>query len=272
LALLTEKSIYRYLGKLLVIEPFTAESVTGVGYDLTVGLLAHVNPAQKKILEVMTFEEHVPRIVLKPNTYAIVISREHVFLSKRLAGTFHSKSTLASQAVYLNSTTCDPNWKGRLIFSLYNASGTEVPLDLDTTFTTMCIHEVNRPSYLRPKESKAVIERYLQGLGNHPEIVGFVMRDDEIKQTFETKVDRARRWAALPIWALTFCITAGSLLRLCRKYWVAVTLTAAALVCVAVLFTPDMPLSDRVRAAVTAAGAISGMLAFITAYLRAAKP
>jgi hypothetical protein len=52
---------------------------------------------------------------------------------------------------------------------------------------------------LRPKESKAVIEKYLEGLeGNAKDIVGYVLRDDDLKQKFESEVEGAQRWIKLP--------------------------------------------------------------------------
>src|SRR5262249_49341726 len=149
--------------------------------------------------EIQIFDGRRPsKVALKPNTYLIVISREHVYLSSRLAATFHSKSSLAAQAVYLNSTTGDPNWCGRLVFSLYNASGIDVELDLDATFATMVVHEAKPPSVLLPKQSKAVVERYLSGLrGDLGRIVGYILRDDDYSGAFQAKVDVAKRRSRL---------------------------------------------------------------------------
>ena len=234
--------------------------MTGVGYDLTAGFVAHVDPFKKKILNAYVADNARSSIVLEPNTYAIVISREHVFLSKRLAGTFHSKSSLAAQAVYLNSTTCDPNWKGRLIFSLYNASGNRVSLDLDSTFATMCVFDADRPSKLRPKESKAVIEKYLEGLeGNPKDIVGYVLKDDELSQEFESAVDISKRWASLPKTTIEVFLDIAAITRVAGRFWLAIF---GVVICAGSLIFLEMPgiaLSDVMKGILGFVSLIAGL-------------
>ncbi len=246
MSVFTEYSFRRYLDRLIAIHPLREDSITGVGYDLTVGLYASVDPRKKVITSVQVHAQpNSARISLDPYSYVIVISRENVHLSSRVAATFHSKSSLAAQAVFLNSTTGDPNWNGRLIFSLYNASGIRVDLDLDATFATMVVHETKGPSHATPKESKAVIEKYLSGLtGEHDKIVGYVMRDNEYTDEFRKRATRVRRLAALPppILELWITLRLGCLIQVVRKYWFA---SLCAFLALAFFSAVPLLLSDR---------------------------
>lgn len=200
MAIFSEKTFYDLLNRLLVIHPSRDECITGVGYDLTIGFYVKVNRRRRRIeASGETQGEGDDIISLDPDTYLIVVSREFVYLSSRVAATFHSKSSLAAQAIFLNSTTGDPNWVGRLIFLLYNASGTVVQLDLDRTFATMVVHFVERRSRKIPTDPKTVLAKYIEGFeGNLAPAIQYVMRDDKITKEFYTRVDWAKRFANRP--------------------------------------------------------------------------
>ena len=197
----TERSFRDLLDKLLVIYPLREECITGVGYDLTVGLYVKINPWLKKIEELREIGDgynEVGPLTLEPNTYLVAISREMVYLSSRVAATFHSKSSHAAQAIFMNSTTGDPDWRGRLIFLLYNASGVKAEMDVGATFATMVVHTVERRSKVSPKDPGRVLTRYLHGFtGEIGPALDYVMRD-RIHHDFDAKVDHVKRFANRP--------------------------------------------------------------------------
>lgn len=279
MAVITERSLKRYLNRLIAIVPLREQSITGVGYDLTVGLCAFVDPRRKRVTDVRICDgTDVPQISLEPNSYLIVISREHVHLSGRLAATFHSKSSLASQAVYLNSTTGDPNWSGRLIFSLYNASGISVDLELDASFATMVIHSVSSRSKLRPKESKAVIEKYLKGLTvqEQDKIVGYVLKDDEDSIEFKRRARAVSRYEVLPLPLLNVWIRVVVLVKLLRVYWLPSLLFCLFFALLIPLFRPELIESFSARLGLaagvaTVVSAITSILALTAALVAATK-
>jgi deoxycytidine triphosphate deaminase len=201
MSIFTDQSFAALQEKLLVIHPMAKSSVTGVGYDLRVGFYAQINRMQKRLEQTSEVKDGTTaRIALPPDRYLIVVSREYVFLSCRVAATFHSKSSLAAQAVFLNSTTGDPNWCGRLIFALYNASGGIVELDLDHTFTTMVVQGTERRGVKLPVDSLQVLSRYMAGFdgATNAAIFEYVNRDDELRKEFLAKTAVARRFADRP--------------------------------------------------------------------------
>lgn len=192
----SEKSFRELIGKLLAIHPLKEENITGVGYDLTVGYYAKVSPGKRRIEASGEVADSDERLRLDPETYLVVVSREYVYLSCRVAATFHSKSSLAAQAIFMNSTTGDPNWKGRLIFLLYNASGTAVEFEADRTFATMVVNYVERRSRITPKNPQVVLTKYLERFeGDFASAMAYVMREDAVLQEFERQVERARGFA-----------------------------------------------------------------------------
>ncbi len=208
MSIFTESSFEQLMGRLIAIHPLRRESITGVGYDLTIGFYIKVNPRTRKVLDARqtTTGGGMPGITMETGTYLIVISREFVCLSSRVAATFHSKSQLAAQAIFLNSTSGDPNWSGRLIFLLYNASGGDVELETDGTFTTMVVQSVERRSRMVPKESKVVLTRYLKGLTPlTTDAIDYVWRDGPEQSEFKRQAEGVRRFADRPsivVWSM----------------------------------------------------------------------
>ncbi len=142
MSILTDKDINKLIfHRDLVIHPFEKKSVTGVGYDLQIGII-------KPLTEIESFVETDEFFSIPPKCYFIVISTEFVWLSGSLLGTLHSRGTLAAKGLYTNATNIDPNFKGQLIMSMHNIS--EAPIIISKnplpTYITMIIHEVRTKS------------------------------------------------------------------------------------------------------------------------------
>lgn len=201
MGIFTDESFLALQNKLLVIHPMTKKSITAVGYDLRIGFYAQMNRRRSALEAVGEVKDgESPTISLPPDRYLVVVSREYVFLSCRVAATFHSKSSLAAQGIFLNSTTGDPNWCGRLIFLLYNASGATVELELDHTFTTMVVQDTERRGVTQPVDSLRVLRRYMKGFDGptNAQIFEYVSRDDSEHKDFLARAEKARRFAARP--------------------------------------------------------------------------
>lgn len=197
MSIFSEKSFKDLMDKLLVVHPSKIDDMTGVGYDLNIGFYIQIDRRKSKG-EIVKYGEvkndSLGNISLSPDHFLVIVTREFVYLSCRVAATFHSKSTLASQAVFLNSTTGDPNWDGRLIFLLYNASSIPVEISLQDSFVTMVVQLVESRSYLKPKESKVVLDKYINGFDfNVSEVLHYVM---ERPNQYETKVEKAKRFSS----------------------------------------------------------------------------
>ena len=139
--ILTDRDIIKLANKKdIVILPFYKECVTGVGYDLRIGIIKPLN-------EFESFYQDEKIIKIPPKCYCIVITEEFVWLSKRLIGTLHSKGTLAAKGLYTNSTNVDPNFKGQMIMSVYNISDVDIIINKDSpTFITLIFHSVQTPT------------------------------------------------------------------------------------------------------------------------------
>ncbi|HEV8241483.1 MAG TPA: hypothetical protein VGS57_19120 [Thermoanaerobaculia bacterium] len=171
-----------------------------MGYDLTIGYCLKVNRRRGRIEKAWEVNPADPELIsLEPDTYLVVVTREFVYLSSRVAATFHSKSSLAAQAIFLNSTTADPNWEGRLIFLLYNASGADAELESNKTCATMVVHNVERRSQAFPTNPRVVLTRYVgQFAGDASGALRFVMEVGLDAHEFQRLRDQAKRYSSRP--------------------------------------------------------------------------
>lgn len=67
---------------------------------------------------------------IRPGDTALALTRETIWVSKELGGTFHSKVGYVSKGLGHVSTTLDPGWQGQLLIAVSNPRNrtTEVPI------------------------------------------------------------------------------------------------------------------------------------------------
>jgi len=80
----------------------------------------------------------------------LILTKESLWVSKRLGGSFHSKVSLVSQGLSSISTTLDPNWFGPLLIAVHNYNKYSFPLKDGQSFVTLQFEKVSTPTTTKP--------------------------------------------------------------------------------------------------------------------------
>jgi dUTP pyrophosphatase len=139
MALLSDVDIRTLLGKEIIIEPFSEECLTPVGYDFSVG--EFVYSLEHGLLEPLDGFYELP-----PKSTIQILTKESLWVSKRIAGTFHSKVSLASKGLAHIATTLDPEWYGPLLITTRNNTDKPIQMAVADTFVTLLFYELLSPT------------------------------------------------------------------------------------------------------------------------------
>jgi deoxycytidine triphosphate deaminase len=138
--LLSDQDIQKLLNRGIVIYPFDDKDLTPVGYNLNPSDFVFSIQSQSLVLESNGFFE------IQPHDTVLILTKEAVWVSRRIAGTFHSKVSLVSTGFGHISTTLDPNWKGPLLISLNNPTDNSLNIPVDKSFVTLVFYKVKTPA------------------------------------------------------------------------------------------------------------------------------
>lgn len=139
MALLTDLDIKRLLNRDIVIDPFDPDSLTPVGYDFRVGSFVFS-------LEHGLLSPHDGRYEIPAWSTVQILTKESLWVSKRIGGSFHSKVSLASRGFAHIATTLDPNWSGPLLITTRNNTDKMMYLTEDQAFVTLLFFRVQTPT------------------------------------------------------------------------------------------------------------------------------
>lgn len=184
----SDLDIRKALNKDIVIEPFFEDGLTPIGYDFMVG--DYVFSLEKGIIEP---ENGV--YLLPPQSTIQILTKESLWVSGRIAGTFHSKVSMVSKGISHISTTLDPNWYGPLLITIRNNMDSSIELNADQQFVTLIFAEVKTPTATRHKKPEFRKDILLQQLDQQEESyikkIALVLNDSEALETFKQRVKKA---------------------------------------------------------------------------------
>lgn len=92
---------------------------------------------------------------IEPGDTAIALTRESIWVSRNIGGTFHSKVGYVSQGLGHISTTLDPCWQGQLLISVNNPNKKKITVNIASfergewvysTFITLCLFRLISPA------------------------------------------------------------------------------------------------------------------------------
>jgi deoxycytidine triphosphate deaminase len=193
MSILSDQDIKYLLNKEIVIYPYGEDCISPLGYDLRIGYAISLTAEHQS-----TIVPDAGKIFIPAKTSVFIITKEHIYLSKRIAGTLHSRGSLAARGLYINSTTVDPNWGGQMTFLIHNISEKSVELDVESRFVTLIFHRVNTPTSNTPSGNPiSVARQYGEIYGEYftNSLLSYLADSSNLslKKTFEDSVQEVRK-------------------------------------------------------------------------------
>ena len=153
------KEIRERMDPSLVIVPYEDTNVKGCGYNLTATEFVY-SVKKKRLLAIHKSNQGMSYVDIPRHDTALILTREYIKLSGRLAGAFYSRVQMVSQGLGHISTTLDPCWDGMLLFAMNNPSSHKIRLVISessngsTTYTGIATMVLNptRPDGDGPEE------------------------------------------------------------------------------------------------------------------------
>jgi deoxycytidine triphosphate deaminase len=191
MSLMSDVDIRRALAKDIVIWPFASESLTPIGYDFSVGEFVFS-------IEHGLLEPHDGFYSLPAKSTVQILTRESLWVSNRIGGTFHSKVSLVSKGLSHISTTLDPKWYGPLLITLRNNTDAPIELAERGQFVTLLFYRVQTPTpsdHGKPPYRRDILAAHLsKQTAAYIDKVAAILGDDPITQSaFKSAVDEANR-------------------------------------------------------------------------------
>ena len=181
MGILSNVDIRKELNKNIVIEEFSEECLTPIGYDLRIGAAYSPGINQKAV----SGENNT--VLIKSGKMLQILCDEFVWLSPSIAASIHSRGSFSARGLVLNSTTVDPNWSGQMAFALFNFSEKDIELKIGEPFATMICYYCSSPTMDAPM-SRAVEGVQNTAFSNYEHSSEISQRKCE----FETKRQKAQ--------------------------------------------------------------------------------
>lgn len=115
---LSDEDIGKLLDRDIVICGYSEKNLTDIGYNLTP--TEFVFSTNNGMLVPIYNSSNQKFCWVNPNDTVLILTREAVWVSESISGTFHSKVKLVSHGFGHISTTLDALWEGPLLISLNN--------------------------------------------------------------------------------------------------------------------------------------------------------
>jgi deoxycytidine triphosphate deaminase len=145
MTVLSNVDIERELGDRILIYPFSKSNLRGASYNLTASRLAWNLKDGKSLYDAST-----GKVVIPPQSTALIETNESIWVSSEIAGTYHSKVKLVSKGISHIGTTLDPEYIGSSLITVHNHS--DEPIDLNAekdTFVSLIFHYVETKETIR---------------------------------------------------------------------------------------------------------------------------
>lgn len=125
-------------GKNIRIYPLKIDNIKGSTYNLTASEFAWSITTKKPLNIVKN------KIVIPANESALIATKEVIWTSAKIAGSYHSKVSIVSKGGGHIGTTLDPNWIGHSLITVHNHHTQELEIGVNDTFVSIMFHYLNR--------------------------------------------------------------------------------------------------------------------------------
>lgn len=143
---LSNVDIEKEIGKNIYIYPFSQNKLRGASYNLTASKLAWSLQTKESI-----YDAQQNKLIIPKRSTVLIETNEAIWVSLKIAGTYHSKVGLVSKGLSHIGTTLDPEYVGSSLIAVHNHSDQDVSLIPEQdTFVTLVFQYVRSKSSVRP--------------------------------------------------------------------------------------------------------------------------
>ncbi|MBD2124494.1 dCTP deaminase domain-containing protein [Trichocoleus sp. FACHB-262] len=143
---LSNVDIEKEIGNNIYIYPFSKNKLRGASYNLTASKLAWSLQTKKSVYDAQT-----NKLIIPKRSTVLIETNEAIWVSFKIAGTYHSKVALVSKGLSHIGTTLDPEYVGSSLIAVHNHSDQDVPLTPEEdTFVTLVFQYVRTEASVKP--------------------------------------------------------------------------------------------------------------------------
>jgi len=138
-------------------------ALTPIGYDLKIGfairkiynikdnkydyihtenIIKNIRENPNAKLDDIDNKDDQEEFIIPAQSGAIIVTLDDIYLSNKIAGTIHARATLSAKGLIINPLTIDPNYRGKLIFYVYNSSHLDIKLKEKEEIITLILHKL----------------------------------------------------------------------------------------------------------------------------------
>lgn len=139
---LSDRDIKKLLGKHIFIYPFDEKNLKASSYNLTASQCAFIKE-DGDIQELIIRDD---KIVIPSHKTAIIYTRESIYVSKLITGTYHSRVNLVNKGLGHIGTTLDPTYWGVSAIALHNTTEKPISLNIGEPIVTIMFYTVRSKS------------------------------------------------------------------------------------------------------------------------------
>lgn len=137
--MLSNFSIAKELNKNIFIYPLITDNIRGATVNLTASEHAWSLKTRDKI-----YDNDV--IKIPAHDTALIETNENIHVTKKIAGTYHSKVQLVSRGLGHIGTTLDPTWFGHSLIALHNNTDDPIEIKRNESIVSLTFHYLNEPA------------------------------------------------------------------------------------------------------------------------------
>lgn len=216
--MLSNEDIKKELGENILIYPFCLDNIRGASINLTASRCAWLLSSGKSA--VTEKPDGSAKITIPNGDTVLVETEEFLWVSKKIAGTYHSKVSLVSKGLSHIGTTLDPEWKGNSLIALTNYSQKPIEIECGKSFVSVCFEYLNSESTYADDLNDAGRMQILSDIGvklsskektffnetwksNIDSVKSKMKESDEYKKLIEMK-KKSKRSVSLKKWFLSY--------------------------------------------------------------------
>lgn len=133
--------IKKELGKNIYIYPLTTSAIKSNSIDLHASRFAWSVSTKKSLVD------NNNRIIIPPHDTALIYSKESIYVSNKIGGTYHSKVRLASEGLGHIGTSLDAQYIGLSIVAIHNITDFAKEIRVGSEFVTIVFYYLHTADF-----------------------------------------------------------------------------------------------------------------------------